>query len=147
MGVRAVHGCMQYMGKNGIDIEMFHLNAINSIIHVWTLVASFRNLFPENLIQACLQNAKTEIRHEFVSEESVSVMALRSNLSLLTNSSSVTVVKHKLVYKNGANLMGTSLWPPNTHYTYDCTDPDSPPHSSHDMCRFGTYKLLYRTRC
>ena len=70
----------------------------------------YRNLFPDNIIQACLQNAKTEIVHEMVEERQTSGPVTNGNLSLATaaslNSSSSYVIKHKLVYKDGANLMG-----------------------------------------
>ncbi len=67
----------------------------------------FRNIIPENIVQACLQSAYTDIGRE------LSEISMISNGSLVTespnNTETVISITRKLMYRDRMNTLGESL--------------------------------------
>ncbi|XP_063052665.1 excitatory amino acid transporter 2b [Engraulis encrasicolus] len=86
----------EQLGEGTIKDEVSSLDAFFDLI---------RNLFPENLVQACFQQIQTTVKKEIVVPPEVN-STLEDILTSATQAPPVYIVKKSLQFKSGMNVLG-----------------------------------------
>ena len=87
------------------------LTSVSGSYKVSVVFISGRNLFPDNIIQACTMHAHTKRSEVKVTEEVSRELNINASQLLLqmNSNSSQTVVTTELIYRDGMNTMGVSI--------------------------------------